>query len=208
MTIPASTAAKNYYIDFEVESGTGNNAFKNNLGGSGLVEGDDYPVYCSGGLTTTTTASVAKILNNWVVRIKATDLSAMDATNICSFPLGERHNVGGGSASATISSKFIMVSDPRTPQTSYGTGPTVQTKASIAINDIPFVTPPATITTTTPVVNGSVGLSMEIKYAHTPAGTLNTDQWQIIYPKGTQVGANSNIIVRSSETDPAKTCTS
>ncbi len=51
MTIPESSGDKNYYIDFEVMSSTLatalTNAFTLNLGGSGLVEGDSYPVHCS-----------------------------------------------------------------------------------------------------------------------------------------------------------------
>jgi hypothetical protein len=47
MTIPTSTADKNYYIDFEVKTSAGDaDSFTPNLGGSGLVEGDMYPIYC------------------------------------------------------------------------------------------------------------------------------------------------------------------
>jgi hypothetical protein len=92
MTIPASTADKNYCIVFEVLSGrTGNDVYNKNLGSSGLVEGDNYPIYCSSltGLTSTTTASVAKNSTNWIVRIKAAILVPSRQKRLL-VPLGDR----------------------------------------------------------------------------------------------------------------------
>jgi hypothetical protein len=108
-------------------------------------------------------------------------------------------------ATATISSKFIELSDPRTHQVSYEKVDLPQGATPAVVADVNFGTTAPAITSTTDM-NGATGLSMVITY-HDAASVGTTDQWQIIFPKGTQVGANSVMNVRDGIAISPLTCT-
>jgi hypothetical protein len=126
---------------------------------------------------------------------------------MCWFPLGDRGNTTTKAQAARLDTKFIEVSDPRIPQISYESLAKDQLNAPDAFGDIDFLagnTGAPTIPSTT-AKNGSAALSVVINYKDT-ASVANTDQWQVIFPTGTQIGVNSSISVKSPDSGGATVC--
>lgn len=120
MDFPVSSSSITYFIDIEFDIGTDANTQSEMLG-SGLSDGDVFPVICEDAMTDTT--MTATIMDGTKDVIRISNFGKFDSTNTanCYFPLGAN---GTGTASVgtfgvIIQGGYLTSSDSRYEQIMY-----------------------------------------------------------------------------------------